>query len=79
MVFEYGIISPTSRQDGIQKASIESFCFHTMDIVEDALSKVAEKSKSYKTTDVEKLVALDFDLGSLLAIDTNDLNVKKLR
>lgn len=50
-----------------------------MDIVEEALAKVAEKSKNYKTTEVEKLVDLEFDVGSLLAIDTNDLNEKILR
>ncbi|CAB3369229.1 Hypothetical predicted protein [Cloeon dipterum] len=50
-----------------------------MDILEDILQKEAKKSEKYKTTDVEKNVELELDLGNLLALDTNDLNLQELK
>ncbi|KAF4520594.1 hypothetical protein B566_EDAN006005 [Ephemera danica] len=45
-----------------------------MDILDEVLEKEAKKNERYKTTDVEKNLELEIDLGNLLAIDTNDLD-----
>lgn len=47
-----------------------------MDIVNEILSNEA---KNLKSTRVEKHLELQFDIGSLLAIDENELEVKKLK
>lgn len=50
-----------------------------MDVVAEALEKVARESEKFKTTHVDKLIDLEYDLGTLLASDKNDINVKELR
>jgi len=47
-----------------------------MDIVSEALQKAAKNSEKFKPIHVEKLIELEYDLGTLLAIDTNDINLK---
>ncbi|XP_075231563.1 ribosome biogenesis regulatory protein homolog [Lycorma delicatula] len=50
-----------------------------VDIVTEAFNKVAKEKGKYKSTNVEKLLDLEYDLGTLLAIDTNEINMKELR
>lgn len=50
-----------------------------MDIVAEALEKSAKQNEKFKSINVEKLIDLEFDIGTLLATDRNDLNVKELR
>lgn len=50
-----------------------------MDIVAEALEKSAKQNEKFKSITVEKLIDLEFDVGTLLASDRNDLNIKELR
>jgi regulator of ribosome biosynthesis len=51
-----------------------------MDIVTKVLEAAAAKeADQFKTINVEKHLELEYDLGTLLAVDTNDLDIKKLR
>jgi hypothetical protein len=50
-----------------------------MDILSELIDKEAQKNAKYKSTDVEKNVELEFDLGNLLASDTNDLDLAALK
>ncbi|XP_059485271.1 ribosome biogenesis regulatory protein homolog [Neocloeon triangulifer] len=50
-----------------------------MDILEEILDKEAKKNEKYKATDVTKNVELEFDIGNLLATDTNELDLKQLK
>jgi regulator of ribosome biosynthesis len=51
-----------------------------MDIVTKVLKAAAVKeADQFKSINVEKHLELEYDLGTLLAIDTNDIDVKKIR
>lgn len=51
-----------------------------MDIVTKVLEAAAAKeADQFKSINVEKHLELEYDLGTLLAIDTNDLDIKKIR
>lgn len=50
-----------------------------MDILSEILEKEAKKNEKYKPTDVEKNLELEFDLGNLLACDTNSLDLQAIR
>lgn len=50
-----------------------------MDVVSEVLEKTAKLAEKYKTTSVNKHLELDYDLGTLLAVDTNDFDMKLLR
>ncbi|PSN57154.1 Ribosome biogenesis regulatory protein [Blattella germanica] len=50
-----------------------------MDIVSQVLEKAAKEAEKFKPIHVDKHLELEYDLGTLLTIDTNDLNSKKLR
>uniref|UniRef100_A0A1B6K3G3 Ribosome biogenesis regulatory protein n=1 Tax=Homalodisca liturata TaxID=320908 RepID=A0A1B6K3G3_9HEMI len=50
-----------------------------MDVVAEAIEKAAKNSDKYRSIQVEKLIELEYDLGTLLASDTNELNVKGIR
>lgn len=50
-----------------------------MDIVNEILEREQKKADKYKPITVEKHLELEFDLGSLLASDTNDLDIKTLK
>ena len=45
-------------------------------VLEAAAAKEADQFKSIK---VEKHLELEYDVGTLLAIDTNDIDIKKIR
>ncbi|XP_054283870.1 ribosome biogenesis regulatory protein homolog [Macrosteles quadrilineatus] len=51
----------------------------SVDIVTEALEKAAKQHEKYKPITVDKLIELTYDLGTLLASDINDLDVKELR
>lgn len=51
----------------------------SVDVVTDAFDIVAKEKAKYKPTTVDKLLDLDYDLGTLLAIDTNEIDTKVLR
>lgn len=55
------------------------FTLFKMDIVNEVLEKSAEEEKKYKPTKVNKHLELEYDLGTLLAIDENELNNDKLK
>ncbi|KAG7303004.1 hypothetical protein JYU34_013012 [Plutella xylostella] len=50
-----------------------------MDIVNEILEREQKKAEKYKPITVEKHLELEFDIGTLLASDTNDLDTKALR
>lgn len=50
-----------------------------MDVVSEAISKANKLRENFKPITVNKLIDLEYDLGTLLTIDTNDLNIKDLR
>uniref|UniRef100_A0A1B6D477 Ribosome biogenesis regulatory protein n=1 Tax=Clastoptera arizonana TaxID=38151 RepID=A0A1B6D477_9HEMI len=50
-----------------------------MDVVSEAFLKAEKNREKFKPITVEKLIDLDYDLGTLLALDTNDLDTKQLR
>jgi len=51
-----------------------------MDLVTKVLEAAAAKeADQFKSINVEKHLELEYDLGILLAIDTNDLDIKKIR
>jgi regulator of ribosome biosynthesis len=51
-----------------------------MDIVTKVLEAAAAKeADQFKNINVEKHLELEYDVGTLLAVDTNDLDVKKIR
>lgn len=50
-----------------------------MDIVTQILNKAAKDAEKFKTTEVEKHLDLEIDLGSLVAFDINQLDLKELR
>lgn len=49
-----------------------------MDIVNEILEKEQKKAEKYKPVTVEKHLDVEFDIGTLLAFDSNDLDTKKL-
>jgi len=49
-----------------------------MDIVAGVLEKELRRQEKYKSINVEKHLNLEFDLGTLLATDPNDLDLKKI-
>ncbi|KAJ0177033.1 hypothetical protein K1T71_007042 [Dendrolimus kikuchii] len=49
-----------------------------MDIVNEILEREQKKAEKYKPITVEKHLELEFDIGTLLACDTNDLDTKLL-
>ncbi|CAH0398028.1 unnamed protein product [Chilo suppressalis] len=49
-----------------------------MDIVNEILEREQKKAEKYKPITVEKHLDLQFDVGSLLAFDTNDLDTKSI-
>lgn len=50
-----------------------------MDIVNEILEKEQKKAEKYKPITVEKHLELEFDVGTLLASDTNDLDISSLK
>jgi len=51
-----------------------------MDIVTKVLKAAAAKeADQFQSINVEKHLELEYDLGTLLAVDTNDIDVKKIR
>lgn len=50
-----------------------------MDIVNEILDREQKKAEKYKPITVEKHLDVEFDIGTLLASDTNDLNLKVLQ
>ncbi|KAJ9580203.1 hypothetical protein L9F63_004146 [Diploptera punctata] len=50
-----------------------------MEIVTEVLDKAAKEAEKFKPIHVEKHLELEFDLGTLLAVDANDLDLKKIR
>lgn len=50
-----------------------------MDIVSETLLKQAKENEKYKSLSVEKHLELEFDIGTLLATDKNELELQKLR
>lgn len=50
-----------------------------MDIVNEILEREQKKAEKYKPITVEKHLELEFDVGTLLAFDTNDLDMKSLK
>ncbi|KAG5894125.1 hypothetical protein JTB14_004063 [Gonioctena quinquepunctata] len=49
-----------------------------MDVVKEILEKSALDAEKYKTITVQKHIDLEYDLGSLLASDSNDFDMKLL-
>jgi hypothetical protein len=50
-----------------------------MDIVTKVLEEAAKQAEQFKSINVEKHLELEYDLGTLLAVDTNDLDSKRIR
>lgn len=50
-----------------------------MDIVNEVLLKAAQDAEKFKPITVEKHLEVEFDVGNLLAFDTNELDLAKLR
>lgn len=50
-----------------------------MDIVNEVLQRAAKDAEKFKPITVEKHLEVDFDVGNLLAFDTNELDLAKLR
>lgn len=49
-----------------------------MDVVSNILDKSAKEAEKYKSIQVNKHLDLDYDLGTLLVGDNNDLDIKSL-
>lgn len=49
------------------------------DLVERVLQEAAERESHYKTIEVHKDIELEIDPGNLLTVDTNPLDVQKLK
>lgn len=49
-----------------------------MDIVNEILEREQKKAEKYKPITVDKHLELDLDIGTLLASDPNDLDLKSL-
>jgi regulator of ribosome biosynthesis len=50
-----------------------------MDIVTKVLEAATKQAEQFKSIHVEKHLELEYDLGTLLAIDSNDLDLKQMR
>lgn len=50
-----------------------------MDIVSQVLEKTAQEAEKYKPITVKKHLDLEYDLGTMLATDTNDFDTELLR
>jgi regulator of ribosome biosynthesis len=50
-----------------------------MDIVTKVLEEAAKQAQQFKSINVEKHLELEYDLGTLLAVDSNDLDLKQIR
>nr|CAH7756914.1 unnamed protein product [Callosobruchus chinensis] len=50
-----------------------------MDVIGEILEKTAQDAEKYKPIIVEKHLDLEYDLGTLLAVDNNDFELAKLR
>lgn len=49
-----------------------------MGIVDEILEKTAKDSEKNKSISVDKHLELEYDLGTLLAVDTNEFDLRKL-
>jgi regulator of ribosome biosynthesis len=50
-----------------------------MDVVTKVLEEAAKQAEQFKSIDVDKHLELEYDLGTLLAVDTNDLDLQRIR
>jgi regulator of ribosome biosynthesis len=50
-----------------------------MDIVTKVLEAATKQAQQFKSINVEKHLELEYDLGTLLAMDGNDLDLKEMR
>lgn len=50
-----------------------------MDIVSQVLQRTAQETEKYKPITVKKHLDLEYDLGTLLATDTNDFDTELIR
>lgn len=50
-----------------------------MDVVNEVLEKSAKEAEKYKPITVQKHLDLDYDLGTLLAVDNNEFDQQLLR
>lgn len=50
-----------------------------MDIVSQVLGKTAQEAEKYKPITVKKHLELEYDLGTMLASDTNDFDGELMR
>jgi regulator of ribosome biosynthesis len=50
-----------------------------MDIVTKVLEEAAKQAQQFKSINVEKHLELEYDIGTLLAVDSNDLDLKRIR
>jgi hypothetical protein len=50
-----------------------------METVTKVLEEAAKQTQQFKTINVEKHFELEYDLGTLLAVDGNDLDIKQIR
>lgn len=49
-----------------------------MEVVADILEKSATRASKFKPTLVNKLLDVEYDVGALLVLDTNDLDTRLL-
>lgn len=49
-----------------------------MELVADILEKSVTKTSKFKSTSVNKLLDVEYDVGALLVVDTNDLDTRLL-
>jgi regulator of ribosome biosynthesis len=50
-----------------------------MDVVTKVLEEAAKQAEQFKSIHVDKHLELECDLGTLLAVDTNDLDLQRIR
>lgn len=50
-----------------------------MNIVNEILEREQKKAEKYKPINVDKHLDVELDIGTLLALDTNDLDTKALK
>ncbi|CAM1318644.1 RRS1 (predicted), partial [Pycnogonum litorale] len=49
------------------------------DVVKDVLKQVSEQNEKFKSTDVHKDIPLEIDIGNLLSVDSNPIDLSKFR
>ena len=49
------------------------------DVVRNVLKSIVEKESRFKSIEVQKDLDVEVDEGNLLAIDSNEINVKQFR